>query len=166
MKLPKWALDRLMFAAWEKIRDNEPDFVVGDPEAPYMRRWHVIKPNRWLSIYVHCILRDDDDRALHDHRSGTLSLILSGDYREVVPACWARWQMFGHRDTKVLRRTVGDIIFRRAAAPHRLEMGESKSVVTVFVTGPTWRVWGFWSERGWIPHFEYTDPQNPGMTKA
>lgn len=166
MKLPKrvraWLVDR----AFATMLERDPDFVIGDPAEPYMKRWHLVGPNRLLSVYVHCILRDDDDRALHDHRSATLSLILSGDYREVVPESWEKWKLFGYRDTRTLQRKSGDVVFRRAAAPHRLEMGESKAVVTIFVTGPTWRTWGFWLKDGWVPHFEYTDPQNPGMVKA
>src|SRR5690606_10870352 len=34
------------------------------------------------NLYVHVFLRDDDDRALHDHPSWAVSLLLDGSYLE------------------------------------------------------------------------------------
>lgn len=44
-----------------------PDFLVGGKENPYMKRWWLIPRNKWFNIYLHQFMRDDDDRALHDH---------------------------------------------------------------------------------------------------
>ena len=41
-----------------------PNFVIGDPADPYLRRWYVIPRNPLFNIYLHQILRSDDDRAL------------------------------------------------------------------------------------------------------
>jgi hypothetical protein len=64
---------------------REPDCVIGPPDNPYLRRWWLIPRNRWFNLYLHNILRDDDDRALHDHPWANLSILLRGAYREVTP---------------------------------------------------------------------------------
>src|SRR5690606_8175675 len=87
-----------------------PDFVVGadNPEGPYLNRWFLTPWRRWQhqlgqrakadptwwnrtaarlsrllpNLYLHQFLRDDDDRALHDHPSCGVSFILAGGYIE------------------------------------------------------------------------------------
>jgi hypothetical protein len=45
--------------------ERDPDFIIGNP--PYMLRWWLLPRNPTFNVYYHRILRDDDDRALHDH---------------------------------------------------------------------------------------------------
>src|SRR5690606_8416676 len=63
---------------------RQPDFIVGadNPEGPYLERWYLLPRNRVLNVYLHRFLRDDDDRALHDHPWAWLSLLLQGSYVE------------------------------------------------------------------------------------
>ena len=65
---------------------RKPDFIIGPKDAPYLRRWWIIPRNRLFNIYLHQILRSDDDRALHDHPWINCSIILKGRYMEVTPA--------------------------------------------------------------------------------
>jgi len=53
-----------------------PDFVIGPPDDPYMRRWWLLPRNRVLNVYLHHVRHDDDDRALHDHPWASLSILL------------------------------------------------------------------------------------------
>ena len=62
-----------------------PDFVIGPAGDPYMRRWWVIPRNKWFNIYLHNIMRSDDDRALHDHPWTNVSVLLRGSYLEHLP---------------------------------------------------------------------------------
>ncbi|MDZ7823006.1 MAG: hypothetical protein U5K75_02470 [Ahrensia sp.] len=64
---------------------STPDLIIGGAEDPYMRRWFIIPRNRWFNIYLHEIVRSDDDRALHDHPWWSLSLVLDGQMLEVLP---------------------------------------------------------------------------------
>lgn len=114
---------------------REPDFVIGDKAAPYLRRWFVIPRNRFLNIYLHNILRSDDDRALHDHPWASCSIILKGGYLEHMPE-------------RVKWRTPGSITFRRASAAHRLVI-VGPGCWTLFITGPRIRQWGFHCPQGW-----------------
>lgn len=129
-----------------------PDFVIGPPEAPYLRRWWLVPRNRWCNVYLHQILRSDDDRALHDHPWWNVSIILRGSYIEVMP---------GQRDKY---RNVGSVVFRRAEQLHRLVIDKiSGPAWTLFITGPRVREWGFQCPKGWVPWHEFTKPGAKGQ---
>lgn len=128
---------------------REPDFVIGDPADPYLRRWWVVPRNRWFNIYLHEIIKSDDDRALHDHPWWNLSLILRGSYIEITPR---------GRFVRMPWRPV----FRRPEALHRLDV-RIGPVWTLFVTGPRVREWGFACPQGWVHWQAFTAPTARGQ---
>lgn len=120
-----------------------PDVVIGDPAAPYMRRWWVIPRNEHCNVYLHEILRSDDDRALHDHPWGNTSLLIAGRYVEHTP------------EGSFLRER-GWSGTREASAAHRLEILPGESSLSLFITGPKVRDWGFHCPKGWVPWQQFT----------
>lgn len=149
MKLPEFIRRWLEQYALRVTRERPSDFIISCPTGDYLLRWHIVPPNRLLSIYVHLILASDDDRAMHDHRSATLSLVLSGSYDELVPT---RGDPFWPR---LRQRNPGDVIVRGPKALHRLQIPLGGYALTIFVTGPTVREWGFHTPGGWLPHKDY-----------
>lgn len=137
---------------------NPPDFVVGHRSNPYLLRWWLIPRNRFMNVYLHCFLRSDDDRALHDHPWCWLSLVLRGGYTEhtIMAGGIHRRRAFG----------VGSLRVHRAGFAHRLEVPErGQECWTLFITGPRIRLWGFHcAERGWVDFRTFTDPTNTGVT--
>lgn len=138
-----------------------PDRIIGGADDPYMHRWFIIPRNPIFNVYLHHFMRSDDDRALHDHPWWNASWLLRGSYKEVVP-------LSGEPDDSLHRnvfREAGDFAFRRAKAAHRIQLfrnwsrpgGPEQSVWTLFITGPRFRVWGFWCPKGWRPHHEYVE---------
>jgi hypothetical protein len=63
---------------------REPDLYIGGKDDPYLLRWYLIPRNRFFNVYLHKIVRSDDDRALHDHPWWWLSVMLKGRYAEVT----------------------------------------------------------------------------------
>ena len=124
-----------------------PDFIIGKPGSPYMRRWYVIPRNRWFNIYLHNIVRSDDNRALHDHPWWNLSILLKGSYREVTP-------------DGTFVRGAGSMVFRRATAAHRLEV--DGPTWSLFITGRKVREWGFYCPHGWKIWTSFVDMTNTG----
>ncbi|XAT57864.1 hypothetical protein GN241_11130 [Rhodobacteraceae bacterium IMCC1335] len=117
-----------------------PDFVIGPADDPYMLRWWWIPRNRFLNVYVHCVLKDDDDRALHDHPWASLSLMVeSGLLEEYIDA-------FAVRRSRLIG--VGCWVYRDARFAHRLIVRNAPAV-TIFITGPRVREWGFLCPKGW-----------------
>lgn len=140
-------IDRLL----DRMMRREPDFIIGRSDDPYLRRWWLIPRNRFFNIYLHEFLRSDDDRALHDHPWLNLSILLRGSYREWTP----------YRDGLIFRTFVaGDFKFRRATAAHRIEV--DYPCVSLFVTGPRVREWGFHCPQGWVHWKLFTAPGNYG----
>lgn len=153
--LKKW------FLGWLR---GGPHFVVGDPERPYLLRWYVLPRNPILNVYVHKFLRDDDDRALHDHPWPSVSILLRGRYVEQMdgrdllgrPArvrkvrSWKWWRLFGP-----------PVVFRRATHAHRVELPAGPAW-TLFITGPRVRDWGFHCPRGWVRWQDFVAKDNVG----
>jgi hypothetical protein len=137
--LEQWA-DSLMVS-------RPPDFVIGDN---YLRRWWVIPRNKLQNVYLHEINKSDDDRALHDHPWENTSLIIRGSYIEHTPA-------------GVFTRVAGDVVHRPATALHRLEVADNARVISLFMTGPISREWGFECPQGWRHWRDFTDHRDSGQ---
>jgi quercetin dioxygenase-like cupin family protein len=134
--------DTAVMAAWARsTMARTPDFIIGDPA--YLRRWWIIPRNEQQNVYLHEILRDDDDRALHDHPWPNTSLLLIGRYREITP-------------DGVYLREAGDLVTREANSAHRLELIEHEPCVSLFFTGPKVREWGFHCPKGWVHWRDFT----------
>jgi hypothetical protein len=136
-----------MIAKWlaRLERRRAPDFKVGGAENPYLLRWWLIPRNPILNIYLHKFLRDDDDRALHDHPWPWCSILLSGSYIEHTIAAGGI-----HRRHE---RSAPSIKFASPWRAHRIELLKISDFVasqpnndkaihcwTLFITGPRLRL--------------------------
>jgi hypothetical protein len=163
MRLPLWLTRYLCDRAMDVVVSRPPDFVVGDSDPVYLRRWYVTGWSRYdrtapatslgqalrrglPNIYIHQFLASDDDRALHDHPWFNLSILLFGCYTEHTIAAGGV-----HR---ARRYGAGALKLRRPGAAHRIEI--ERMVLTLFITGPKVRDWGFHCPAGWRPWQEFT----------
>lgn len=144
---------------WGWIK-REPDFIVGVEENPYLLRWHVIPRNRFFNIYLHKFLRDDDDRAHHDHPWPSMSLA-SDDYMEFItpPSGW--------NDRYIVRRRAFRPVFRKATHIHRILLFKDSNrkpipFWTLFITGKNVREWGFHCPKGFIHWKDFCDETDHG----
>lgn len=134
------SVDDLEIWAAGIINERAPDFVIGDN---YLRRWWIVPRNPLQNVYLHEINKSDDERAMHDHPWTNTSLIIKGSYIE-------------HTPEGVFKRKAGDVIHRPAEALHRLEIADTSSVISLFLTGPVVREWGFACPQGWRHWKEFT----------
>lgn len=139
-----------------KAYNRKPDYVVGNVANPYLIRWHLIPRNRFLNIYLHCIMQGDEAIHLHDHAYSSASVILDGYYVE-------HYIKAGGVHQRLIRNTGKIIIRPFGGKPHRIEL-PGAPVWSLFITGPRYREWGFHCPNGWVHHTKYTDPNNPGIT--
>ena len=137
-----WVIARAMRTPYDTITHD------GDT---YMERFWLFRLGRWgnhkqygfFAARVNHIMRSDNDRALHDHPWGYLTIILRGGYYEVTPAdieiigidtrTWFVSRWYG----------PGSILFRRAKSKHRLVVPTGTTAWTLFITGPKSQSWGF-----------------------
>lgn len=153
-----WLASRLMWWLWLGVaRKREPDFVIGDDRDPYLKRWWLIPRNPLVNVYLHQILRSDEDRALHDHPWPFLSLMLGGSYIEHTIRAGG---IHVRREYE-----PGSLRLRLAHTAHRLEVPPTRWCWTLVITGPRIRRWGFHCpERGWVHWRQFTDAATGGAT--
>jgi hypothetical protein len=157
MHIPNWLRKRLLAWAERYIESRPPDFNIGanDPDGIYMMRWWIIPRNPRFNIYLHVILRNDRDEALHDHPWWNLSIPLRSGYREMIP------KDPDNPTGPVTIRTLwpGRVVLRKARAAHRIELmpfGAAQPPISLFITGPVVREWGFHCPKGWRSFKEFT----------
>jgi hypothetical protein len=158
MRLPKTATKLLSKKMTNLTIKRKPDYIIGEPNNPYLKRWWVIPRNRIFNIYLHLIIRSDDDRALHDHPFPNISILLKNGYIEHTIAQ-------GGVHYKV-NREVGDIVFRRATKAHRLEVlpFADEPAMSLFITGPRIREWYFHCvDKGKIWWQDFVSTTNSGQ---
>lgn len=150
-----------MLGTWLRtLFSGQPHFTIGSSDAPYMLRWYLLPRNRVLNMYLHKFLRDDDDRALHDHPWWFLSLMLKGGYFEIVPH-----PTVAGGNTAISRR-AGSLAFRRATHRHRVVLfaptGVKEPCWTLVVTGRKNRTWGFYCPKGFVPWHQFVAQDDTG----
>lgn len=143
-----------MWNWFKTLCSGRPHFIIGGPESPYMLRWYLLPRNRRLNIYLHKFLRDDDDRALHDHPWWFISFLIKGGYMEKTVA-----------GLKFRRRWSW--AYRRAEHRHRVILfndaaGKPVPAWTIVMTGRKSRTWGFWCPKGFVPWYEFVDDDDHG----
>lgn len=145
--------DRIIWRATRRT----PDFIIGGSANPYLRRWWLIPRNRMFNVYLHHFLRDDDDRALHDHPWFNLSVLLRGSYCEHTISAGG----INHRRTF----KAGEFRFRTPWTAHRVELIDG-SAWSLFVTGPRLRDWGFHCPEGWVHWRDFTSKDGREIGKG
>lgn len=188
----------MSFADWliNRAQRRAPDVYIGGKVNPYLLRWYVTPWSRlyrrksWAdlkwwqkiiralpNVYLHQMLRDDDDRDLHDHPWWNMSIVLRGGYFEYMP--WMKSEPGGV--ALPTRRYAGDIILRRPTDFHRLELPDAEQINmgpnydgpaiwraaqswSLFITGPKVREWGFAcpNGRGWVHWEDFTGFRTTG----
>lgn len=123
---------------------RDPDHIIGPKSDPYLYRWYLWPRNRFCNLYLHKFLRDDDDRALHDHPWWFISVLLKGTYREVLSD-----------QVQTTWRKRLSIVFRPATHRHRVVIG-TDTCWTLVLTGPRVRDWGFWCPQGFVHWRDFT----------
>lgn len=140
---------------------RDPDLIIGPRSNPQTHRWHLWLPaslkKRGWQLALHRWFRSDDDRALHDHKAWSISLLLWGRYREWMSHAW---------QTPRYRVVFPFVpVFRRAEQPHRVSLINDRKVWSLWLRGPQKREWGFYCPKGWRIWYEYIssrDYMTPG----
>lgn len=137
------------------LLSGKPHFYVGGQEQPYLLRWYLLPRNPLINLYLHKFVRDDEDRAEHNHPWICLSLMIRGGYIE-------------HSCGTKTYRYAPSIAFRWSSHVHRVELhedfetGEKRPCWTIVLTGPKVRTWGFFCPKGFVPWFDFVDQRDHG----
>lgn len=116
----------------------------------HFRRYRLIS-TPWFNLYVHNILKSDEDKYPHDHPWDFKSLILSGSYQETMTL--SPNVKYGD-DTYTVTNEPGMLVEHKAEDTHQLTL-LTPEVWTLVLTTGRWRLWGYQTPKGWIPHEAY-----------
>lgn len=115
-----------------------PDFIIGPPDDPQLERWFIIPRNSIQNVYLHRFNRSDFNGAAHDHPWDNRTLVIDNLYVEHL------------QGGSSITRHAGDVVERTAIEAHWVEIVNGPSL-SLFITGPIIRGWGFYCPRGWKP---------------
>ncbi len=122
----------------------------------YLKRWYIIPRNNILNIYLHQFYVSDPDE-LHDHPwLFNCSILLNGEYNEIVPGDPENWKNKAGTLLKKIKRVPGIPTIRIGPSIHRIELIDS-NVWTIFITGPIVRSWYFYCPKNIVDHTDYLD---------
>lgn len=147
IRLPATIVAGLRERAHEHMATHVPGETIGPYDRPLLLRWFVVRRHGWPGLFIHRFLRDDDDRALHDHPWSSVSVMLAGVVEEIYVL-----RGTDPRDpSRHLRRwlVAGDVVWRPAEFSHRIMVRSVAPADTLFFVGPKVREWGFHCEDGW-----------------
>jgi hypothetical protein len=114
-------------------------------EALYLRRFF-LTPRTWpVRLFLHHIVRSDDDRDVHDHPWPFTTCILKGSYVEEL--------CLDPEPDDFRLATPGTVHENPAEHTHRVEVIEP--VWSLVIVGRAERVWGFWTHDGWKSWRDY-----------
>jgi hypothetical protein len=126
---------------------NKVEHITGHGSSEtYLLRYQLIK-SRYLNIYIHRVLRSDHD-VPHDHPWDFFTYMVDGTYSECR---YKKNDGQTELELTMEERPKGTCAFRKAADVHKLVVKSNNSVaekekapLTLFITGPHKRTWGFW----------------------
>jgi hypothetical protein len=130
--------------------------IVSKEGIVHFRRYRLLQ-TPWCAVYIHRIMKSDEDKHMHDHPWGFYSFILEGAYKEIT--CLA--PDFDLNNPKELTYYSGNLAHHTAEDCHKLTLISSSVLTLVFVYGKR-RVWGYQTEQGWIDFKSYRALKNEG----
>ncbi len=124
----------------------------------YLIRYYVVR-SKYFNVFIHQFLRSDRDD-LHDHPWNFVTYLVSGSYTEnrfnektgkVEATRRINAPYNDYMQTVHLRQNV--FVYRKATDQHQVvvdqdlkEKDKDKAALTLFISGPTKREWGFIKE--------------------
>jgi hypothetical protein len=142
-----------------------------DCGSPYLIRLTIFELFGF-SLKLHTIIKSDRERELHDHPWSFITFMLCGGYYEETPVNPKTYKL-GNR-TKKKWHGPGTLRFIKNPYPHRLDLSKDLPIniigdpdwiagfpdvpaVTLVLTLPKKRKWGFYGKDKWIPAQEYVN---------
>lgn len=158
----KWFTEHII--RWCEKRGHVLNITGTDgPDDIYLIRYYVFR-SRFFNIFIHRFLRSDRDD-LHDHPWNFVTYIVSGAYLEY------KWNESTQKVDCVSRigassygAPINRLALRKATDRHKVEVwypcsfaNKDHAPLTICVTGPIKREWGFWRNGQWVDWREYLD---------
>jgi hypothetical protein len=128
--------------------------IVSKKGIVHFRRYRLFKVPM-LAVYVHHILRSDEDDHLHSHPWSYISFILEGAYKEDYT--------YPPFNTRVRQQNYysGDVVYHHATDTHKIKL-ISDQVWSLVLTWGRPHPWSYNTDKGLVDHKEYRQLKNEG----
>ena len=139
--------------------------IVSKEGKVHFRRWRLLA-TPWFNIYIHNIMRSDEEAHPHDHPWHFLSIILWGGYIERWLGAYEDWAYRdGIRSLRSNRRLPGTMVYHNAKDFHKITLLKKSAWTLVFTFGKRRTSWGYQTQHGWIDHRAYRQLKNEGKLR-
>lgn len=138
--------------------------IVSKEGKVHFRRWRILA-TPWFNIYIHNILRSDEDADPHDHPWSFLSIILWGGYMEAWLGAYEDWRYHEGQALRNSRRSPGTMVYHHAKDFHKITLLKDSAWTLVFTFGKRRPSWGYQTRHGWIDHKAYRQLKNEGKLR-
>lgn len=161
-----WLIKKIVLALIARCERKRKFFnILGNSEDPtdvYLVRYFVLQ-SKYCNIYLHRFLRSDRDD-LHDHPWNFATYLVDGAYSEVTPNGTNR--RTNYTDGLGKRVKQNTLVFRKATDKHQVKVDRDfryyerrLAPLTLFISGPVKRDWGFWVNGVWTHWQIYLNKQ-------
>lgn len=135
--------------------------IISKEGVVHFRRYRLLS-TPWFNIYIHNILKSDEDRDPHDHPWGFIVFMFWGSYQEDWLGAYEDYRYWAGQPLRTSIRSIGSLFAHAAKDFHKITL-RSKSVWTlVFASGRKRPGWGYQTRKGWIHFKEYRQLKNEG----
>jgi len=148
-----------IFIIWDNVMDSAGRRrVIMDRsnKEPYLIRYYLLFKDRGdqkFNIFIHKIVKGDDDENMHDHPWGFFTLILSGGYNEKI--------LNKDKQETTHRRRPGYYHYVSAKHTHTITLDENSTPCwTLFFPFKKEKKWGFYVKDKWVESEEYFQMKN------
>jgi hypothetical protein len=124
----------------------------------HFRRYRLLA-TPWFNIYIHQILKSDEEAHMHDHPWAFYSFILKGGYKEV-----SSYEVDGWKEVHTNYYLRHSLVHHKRNDAHKLTLMAS-CVWTLVLTYGKHETWGYQTEAGWIDFQSYREQKNEGKLR-
>jgi hypothetical protein len=132
--------------------------IVSKEGKVHFRRYRLLA-TPWLNIYIHQILKSDEEAHFHDHPWNFYSFILKGGYKELSSYAVDGWKNV--HTNYYLRHSL---VHHKRNDAHKLTLMAS-CVWTLVLTYSKHKTWGYQTEAGWIDFKSYRGLKDEGKLR-
>jgi hypothetical protein len=138
--------------------------IVSKEGVVHFKRYRLLS-TPWFNIYIHNILKSDEDAHPHDHPWHFLSFILWGGYSEAWLGAYEDWRFWKGYPLRVTKRVPGSIVYHNAKDFHQITLLKKSAWTLVFTFGKRRPSWGYQTPQGWIDFKAYRELKNEGKLR-
>lgn len=128
----------------------------------HFRRYRLLS-TPWFNIYIHHILKSDEDAHPHDHPWHFVSIILWGGYIERWLGAYENYRYWMGVPLREDVRGIGNLIIHNAKDFHQITLRKKSAWTLVFTSSRERPSWGYQTSEGWMDFKKYRQLKRAGQ---